>query len=219
MERYNLWGEGEHISLKQIWGYFTYYPYLPRLLNADVLLAAVQDGIAQVTWAENFAYAEGYDAESGRYLNLKAGVSGSVVMDDHSLLVKPAVASAQLHQDEEATLARQRHVQIAGEQPVRDDQFESRQTSWARREGGLMPPLGHQNRRFYGTVEIDPVRAGRDVGQITEAVIQHLAGQVGARVKVTLEIEAELPNGAPDNLVRTVTENARTLKFRAAEFE
>ena len=32
-------------------------------------------------------------------------------------------------------------------------------------------------------------------------------------MKVTLEIEAEIPAGAPDNVVRTVTENSRTLKF------
>ena len=39
-------------------------------------------------------------------------------------------------------------------------------------------------------------------------MISHLSGLVGANVKVTLEIEAEIPNGAPDNVVRTVTENA-----------
>jgi hypothetical protein len=38
-------------------------------------------------------------------------------------------------------------------------------------------------------------------------------------VEVTLEIEACLPDGAPDNVVRTVTENARTLKFRSHGFE
>jgi hypothetical protein len=32
-------------------------------------------------------------------------------------------------------------------------------------------------------------------------------------VQVTLEIEAEIPEGASDNVVRTVTENSRTLKF------
>jgi hypothetical protein len=30
---------------------------------------------------------------------------------------------------------------------------------------------------------------------------------------VTLEIEAEIPAGVPDNVVRTVTENGRQLKF------
>ena len=35
----------------------------------------------------------------------------------------------------------------------------------------------------------------------------------------TVEIEAEIPSGAPDNVVRTVTENCRTLKFENQGFE
>jgi hypothetical protein len=42
---------------------------------------------------------------------------------------------------------------------------------------------------------------------------------VGAAVRVTLEIEAEIPRGAPDSVVRIVTENARTLKFTSQGFE
>ena len=36
---------------------------------------------------------------------------------------------------------------------------------------------------------------------------------------MTLEIEAEVPAGAPDHVVRTVTENSRTLKFTSQGFE
>jgi hypothetical protein len=36
---------------------------------------------------------------------------------------------------------------------------------------------------------------------------------------VTLEIEAEIPTGAPENIVRFVTENSRTLKFVSQGFE
>ncbi len=39
-----------------------------------------------------------------------------------------------------------------------------------------------------------------------------------AAVHLTLEIEADLPEGAADNVVRIVTENARTLKFRSQGF-
>jgi ethanolamine utilization microcompartment shell protein EutL len=60
---------------------------------------------------------------------------------------------------------------------------------------------------------------GRDASKIAEEVIAHLAGQVGAEVKVTLEIEAHLPDGASDQTVRTVTENGRTLKFDSHGFE
>ena len=34
-----------------------------------------------------------------------------------------------------------------------------------------------------------------------------------ANVRVRLEIDAEMPNGAPDNVMPTVSENCRTLKF------
>jgi hypothetical protein len=60
---------------------------------------------------------------------------------------------------------------------------------------------------------------GRDASRVAEEVIAHLSGLMGANVKVTLEIEAEIPTGAPDNVVRTVTENSRTLKFNSQGFE
>jgi hypothetical protein len=50
-------------------------------------------------------------------------------------------------------------------------------------------------------------------------VIAHLAGLVGAKMKVTLEVEGEVPGGVPDHVVRTVAENARTLKFTSQGFE
>jgi len=56
-------------------------------------------------------------------------------------------------------------------------------------------------------------------GRIADEVISHLSGLVGANVKVTLEIEAEILSGAPDNVVRTVTENGQTLKFKNQGFE
>jgi hypothetical protein len=74
-------------------------------------------------------------------------------------------------------------------------------------------------RRFYGTAKLDPTRVGRDAGRIADEVIAHLAGLVGSSVTVTLEIQATLPDGAPDTVVRTVTENSRTLKFTAHGFE
>jgi hypothetical protein len=42
---------------------------------------------------------------------------------------------------------------------------------------------------------------------------------VGSSVKVTLEIEADISAGVPENVVRTVTENSQTLKFNSHGFE
>ena len=68
-------------------------------------------------------------------------------------------------------------------------------------------------RRFHGSAKIDATRLSRDVDLIASSVVQHLAGLLDAKVTITVEIEAEIPSGAPDNVVRTVTENCRTLKF------
>jgi hypothetical protein len=38
-------------------------------------------------------------------------------------------------------------------------------------------------------------------------------------VKITLEVEAEIPEGIPDDVARTVMENCRTLKFLHQSFE
>ena len=50
-------------------------------------------------------------------------------------------------------------------------------------------------------------------------IVEEKFRQAGAKIDVTLEIQAKLPEGAPDNVVRTVTENARTLKFEQQGFE
>ena len=80
-------------------------------------------------------------------------------------------------------------------------------------------PPPPQPTRFHGTATLDSARVGRDASRIADEVIAHLSGLVGAKVTVTLEIEAEVPSGAPDHVVRTVTENSRTLKFTSQGFE
>ena len=72
---------------------------------------------------------------------------------------------------------------------------------------------------FVGSVKLDGARLGRDAGRVAEEIIQHLSTQPGARVEVRLEMQVRVPNGVPDDVVRTVSENARTLKFDSAVFE
>jgi hypothetical protein len=63
------------------------------------------------------------------------------------------------------------------------------------------------------------VRLGRDAAKVAEEVVRHLSGIVGANVEVTLEIRAEIPDGASEKVVRDVTENCRTLRFDTYGFE
>jgi len=42
---------------------------------------------------------------------------------------------------------------------------------------------------------------------------------VGADVEITLDIQVRIPSGAPDQVVRTVSENCNTLRFNSFGFE
>lgn len=205
-----LW-RGDHVEIRQLVDDFARYPYLPRLAGPEVLLQAVRAGVGLLTWrADTFAYAESHDGAAGRYRGLRGGQDVSVAAESAALLVKPDVASRQIEAETQpAPGAPPPTGSGAGDRP--DGPEPGSPTP---------PPAGAPTlKRFHGTVRLDATRVGRDAGRVADEVIAHLAGQMGAEVTVTLEIEARLPNGATDQLVRTVTENSRTLKFDSQGFE
>ncbi len=206
-----LW-RGDHVAVRQLVEDFARYLYLPRLAGPEVLVQAVRDGLALLTWqTDTFAYAESYDENAGRYRGLRGGQVMSVSADSPGLLVKPDLARRQMDAETVTpTAGGPTSGPTAGGQGA---------TSPGAGTGPAKPTAAPQPKRFHGTVMLDPTRVGRDSSRIAEEVIAHLAGLVGSTVTVTLEIEATIPSGAPDNVVRTVTENSRTLKFTQQGFE
>ncbi len=73
-------------------------------------------------------------------------------------------------------------------------------------------PLKAVLARFFGSVKIDSDRYARDIGNVTREVIDRLAG-AGARLDITIDIQATKPEGFDESEVRTIGENARVLKF------
>ena len=212
LDRVPLW-RGDHVSVTQLAEDFARYLYLPRLKGPEVLLRTIDDGVSLITWEqETFAFAESFDEDAKRYRALR--VQDRVNLPDASargLLVKPTVARQQLD------------AEVSPPPPVGPNG--NGESGPCDGDDPLDPPLPPQPvtarllKRFHGTVDLDATRVGRDASQIADEVIAHLAGLIGARVTVTLEIEAEIPNGVPENVVRTVTENSKTLKFANQGFE
>ena len=58
-----------------------------------------------------------------------------------------------------------------------------------------------------------PERPARDIHQIVEAIVEQLTTLPGSKVKLRLEIEAEVPSGLDRAKVRTMVENANILGF------
>lgn len=212
-----LW-RGDHVAIKQLVDDFARYLYLPRLSGPEVLVQAARDGVALLTWqSDTFAFAESHDDNAGRYRGLRGGQMITLTADNPGLLVKPAVAQTQLTAEAPKpapTAATTPAVGTAPGTPASDPPHDPAAVTPT-----PAPPQQPRPRRFHGTVRLDPARAGRDASRIADEIIAHLAGQVGSEVTVTLEIEATLPNGATDQIVRTVTENSRTLKFENHGFE
>ena len=97
MDRVPLW-RGDHVAIKQLVDDFGRYLYLPRLKEAAVLLGAIRDGCALLTWEQDaFAYAESYDEAAQRYRGLRYGQHIAVTDGDTGLLVRPEVARRQIN--------------------------------------------------------------------------------------------------------------------------
>ncbi|MEP0775302.1 MAG: ATP-binding protein [Acidobacteriota bacterium] len=206
-----LW-RGDHVAVRQLVDDFARYLYLPRLTSPEVLLRAISDGVALLTWeTDSFALAEGYDETAGRYRGLRARQLVTVTADGPDLVVRPEVA------------ARQLAAEVAPPSPTSPGGGEQPDSGTSPDQPGPAPlppaPAPRALRRFFGTVELDPTRLGRDAARIADEVVAHLAGQVGSRVTVTLEIDASLAGPAGEQLIRTVSENCRALRFANHAFE
>lgn len=210
LDKIPLW-RGNHVEIRQLAEDFARYPYLPRLRDTGVLLGAVQDGLGLLMWThDSFAYADSIDEETGRYRGLRGGERVSFPGDEpRGLLVRPDVAAKQLAEAGSDVGAPGPGAPGAPGAATVEEHEETEVASAA-------PPAPT---RFHGSVTLDSARVGRDAGRIADEVISHLAGLVRAKVKVTLEIDAKVPGGVPDKVVRIVTENSRTLKFESQGFE
>jgi hypothetical protein len=209
-----LWKDQSHLSVKQLWEYLASYLYLPRLRNEQVLVDAIRNGVGSLTWGDYFAYASAV-REDGYYIGLVAGNLPSITLDNASVIVKPEAAQKQ--RDEERRKTEQviyttNGVEESGTQSGSETGFGP---------GGIIEiePTKAILRRFHGAVELDPMRLGRDAGRIADEVISHLEGLVGSEVKITLEILVDVQAGIPENVVRIVSENCNTLKFKTHGFE
>jgi len=214
IDKIPLW-KGDDLGVKELISYYFQYPYLSRVSTPEVLINAIREGIANTSWQkETFAYASGKDPKSGRYLGLTAGKMGAVMQDGASLLVKPEIAAKQIEADKPKD-----QPPSTGEQGGGGTGSGTGGTGAGTTVIVDPPPKKQLPKRYFGSVKLDASRVGPEAAKIAMEVIQHLNLEPGSEVEISLEINANLPNGAPESVQRTVRENARTLKFKVSEFE
>lgn len=196
-----LWADG-HIAVGDLWRLYAEYPYMPRLKDRAVLVGGLT-GPQQLMWQEEgFALADAFDEASGTYraLVLPEDDAGVAVVDS-TLIVRPEVAVAQ-----RAAEVPPDPEPDPGPGPGPDP-------------GPDPGPRAVVKRRFFGSKDLQAERYAMDFKKLADEVLGPLTAVPGVELRVTVEIEASAPEGFDDAKVRTVSENATTLKFEQSGFE
>lgn len=197
-----IWKDG-HVTLGTLWGLYCRYPYMPRLRDRKVL----EDGILDLPmlWqTDAFALATGFDEAGGRYIGLwiPGDTASAPQPTDALLVVRPDVAAEQRDCEKQAESA-EPHIHEPGPE---------------QEPPGPPGPIDIAFTRFYGVKTLTSDRIALDFKNIADEVIANLREQ-GIDLVVKIEIEATDASGFDESKVRTVSENANTLKFDQSGFE
>lgn len=203
-----IWKEG-HVTLGALWGLYSQYPYMPRLRDRRVLNEGIVD-LPMIWQTDAFALATGYDESAGRYVGLwtPEDKSSAPVATDSLLLVRPDVATKQ--RDAEVSAAPATPAGGEGEGETKQH-FEVDP-----KHAGVF----HRKfkTRFFGVKTLNSDKIALDFKNIADEVLANLRAD-GTQLIVKIEIEATKPTGFDEGQVRTLSENARTLKFDQSGFE
>lgn len=196
-----VWDEGKpHIEVATLLDWFASYVYLPRLRDDATLTLAIEKLIEKID--APVAFAQRYDEQSDKYESVSLWASNLGANIANGLLVWRSALP-----EEETPTTKGTTGATSGDGPQPGD--------------GKRPqpgePKNDQPRRFYGSIALDPDKAGLQVAKIAEEILFELGRPQGATLRITLEIEASSPAGFPDDVVDVVRANVRDLKLDAGK--
>lgn len=218
-----IWKEQEDVRVKQVWNYLTQYLYFSRLKNIEVLRQTIQRGLDSKQF---FGYAEGKD-ELDNYRGFRFGELGvRVQIDENSLLIRPDIAKIiAKYQD-----AEKQDTETAATVADIDPSIEEtapfvREKPISIGQALAKPPRKQQTKpakvyqRFNGIATLPPERIAFHINQIWEEIIQLVQNLDQVELNIRLDIEAKIPQGIPEHLVRALRENARQLGVQIEFYE
>jgi uncharacterized protein len=180
------------------------YLYLPRLKTRGVLEQAIVKGAGSLDF-----FGTAYGQHEGKFDGFRLG-DANVQLDDTLLLIEPEAAKKYLE-----SIPKSAPVPEPGKPtplPAKTDTVPT--PSPEPRDNRSPKPYA-----FHGNVAINASTAKMRLVQVAEEIIAVLATDPNAEVKVSVEIQATFPTGASDQTKRAVTENARALAFKNADWE
>lgn len=204
------------VSAMTFWEDSQRYLYLPRLKDRHVLEQAIIKGAE----SKDF-FGTAYGESNGKFDGFKFG-DNYIQLDDTLLLIDPEVSHAyETRLAEEAAKAQEKAIPPShGKSTSNTTAVGENNTSGTGLQiGSEGNAKAIQSNHFYGSIEIVPSTAKRDLVQVADEIISLLASDPRATLKVTVEISADFPEGVSDQIKRAVSENATSLEFGTKTWE
>lgn len=214
--------DSQAVKAQDVWQKTCQYLYLPRLRDDQVFQHTISAGLESTDF---FGIAQG--SVDDRYQGFIYGRRSTVILDKDLLLIEQGAANAyaqKLRDEEEA--ARKPVITVpsitgGGTAPGGTGEPPVGQTSTVSPPAGqnAPSPVAAPKTRFYGSIDLDSTLAKKQFADIVDEVVEQFTAKFGVKVRISIELEAESSAGFDDSVVRAVSENAKVLKFKSADFE
>lgn len=216
-----LWRDSDNITIKKLWDYLCTYCYLPRLSSYEVLDDAIRAGLNS---SEYFALAAAIS--ENRFVDLKYNQYVGII-DKSAYLVKIDAAKKQIEEEQVKQSAAEQAKQAGAASNLDDKNGYGGDTANpvgetdTTADNGIksVAPELPQNTHFYMSAQLDNTRINRDVQRLIEEVISHLTSVNGVQIELSLEVNVKALDGFSQQIIRTVSENCRTLKVKDFGFD
>lgn len=190
-----------HVSVRQLRDWFAQFPYLSKLRDPQVLARAISEALARAD--AKYAVADRFDEASGEYVGLKLGRLVEIDFNSDMVLIRWNVAEAQL----------------AKLNPPGPDQPAPMNGGSTIIQPPAPQPLAKRHKRFYAKIVLDPNRPTPQVSNIAQSILSELDRVRGTKMTLTLDIDAETPEGFPEDVESVVRDNAASLRITDFGFE
>jgi predicted AAA+ superfamily ATPase len=195
-------------SALDVWQKSCQYLYFPRLAKSSVMQATISEGAGS---RDYFGLASARQGED--YVGFSFGKPAAIYMDA-LLLIEPGAAAKYASRTNSA-----------------EPSSESASSSGAAGKPTAFAPAGVSSgngtpgasaarpKRYFGTLELDPVRASLEFANIQKELIGLFTSDAATRVRIKVDIEAENAEGFDETTIRAGKENGKTLGLSDSHFE
>ncbi|WP_198953633.1 ATP-binding protein [Rhodopirellula sp. MGV] len=202
------------VEAKTFWEDSLRYLYLPRLKDRRVLEQAIIKGAG----SRDF-YGTAFGQTGNKYEGFRFG-DDNVQFDATLLLIDPEAAAtyeASIRMPPPETLDAS-GTETSGNTAVKENGLSGGDKPKAT-AGGTAIETTKKAKTYYGSIDITPSGAKMQMVNVADEIISLLASDPNAVLKVSVEITAEFPEGASDQIKRATSENANNLGFTTSEWE